>query len=215
MATDTKNTKKTSTSKSTKTTKTTAKAETKETAKKVEVDTEKEELKKQLAEMKAQMELMSQMITQAKAEPATPTKKDRNIRFVNLTNGTAILKGSKIWTIEGRFTDRYFLEREARIIVNNMSNMIGSGLVYIADAQFVKDNDLSEIYLNILSDEDLKTLLKKDASYVVETFKTVSDGQKKIIIDMIRDEKAAGHDIDANILLKLGELSGQDLLSEE
>ena len=206
------NTKKTSASKSTKSTKAEVK---KEPVKEVVVDTEKEELKKQLAEMKAQMELMSQMITQSKAEPTASTKKDRNIRFVNLTNGTAILKGSKIWTIEGRFTDRYFLEREARIIVNNMSNMIGSGLVYIADAQFVKDNDLSEIYLNILSDEDLKTLLKKDASYVVETFKTVSDGQKKIIIDMIRDEKAAGHNIDANILVKLGELSGQDLLSEE
>ena len=206
------NTKKTSASKSTKSTKAEVK---KEPVKEVVVDTEKEELKKQLAEMKAQMELMSQMITQSKAEPTASTKKDRNIRFVNLTNGTAILKGSKIWTIEGRFTDRYFLEREARIIVNNMSNMIGAGLVYIADAQFVKDNDLSEIYLNILSDEDLKTLLKKDASYVVETFKTVSDGQKKIIIDMIRDEKAAGHNIDANILVKLGELSGQDLLSEE
>lgn len=180
------------------------------------IDTEKEDLKKQLADLQAQIAIMAKaMANQPSADTVAPVKKNRQIRFVNLTNGTVVLKGSSFWEIDGRFSEKSFLESEARIIVSNMSNLIRSGMVYIADAQFVEDNDLSEIYLNILSDEDMKTLLQKDASYVIDMFKTVSDGQKNVIVDMIRDEKALGHEIDANILMKVGDLAGLDLLSED
>ena len=193
--------------------KTTTKVEKKE-APVAKVDTEKDELKKQIEELKAQMAVMAQAMA-VKAEPAPTRKKDRNIRFVNLTNGTAVIKGSSIWKIEGRFGEKSFLEREAHIILNNMSNMIRSGMLYIADAQFVEENDLSEVYLNLLSDVELKELLNKDSSYVIDAFKTVCDGQKKVIIDMIRDKKAEGENIDANVLVELGKLSGQDLLHDD
>ena len=215
MATDNKETKKTTAPKTPKTPK--PKAE-KEVKTEPVVDIEKEEMKKQMAEMKAQMELMAKMMAQVKAPesaPKAPAKKDRNIRFVNLTNGTIMLKGSKMWEIDGRFAYRDFLEREARIIVNNMANMIASGMVYIADAQFVEENDLGEIYMNILSDEDLKNLLQQDANYIVEAFKSVADGQKKVIVDMIRDAQADGVEVDANVLKKVGTLSGLDLLSDD
>lgn len=180
---------------------------------------ENEALKKQLEEMKAQMEAMSKMLAEAKSAPVTVDKsgvnKDRNITFVNLTNGTAVLRGNSFWKLEGRFASRTFLEREARIIVNNMPNMIRSGMVYITDAQFVEDNDLSEVYLNILSDKDLKELLDHDASYVVDVYKNVSEGQKNVIIDMIVDKVLAGEKVDNNVLVELGRLSGKDLINIE
>lgn len=175
---------------------------------------ENEVLKSQIAEMKAQMELMAQMMA-AKAEsvkPVSQPKNDRMITFVNLTNGSAVLRGNQIWTLEGRYATRSFLEREARIIVNNMPNLIRSGMVYITDAQFVKDNDLADAYMNILSDEDMKNLLAKDANYVIDVYKNVADGQKQIIVDMIIEQRMAGKKIDSNILVELGEMCGKDLV---
>ena len=183
-----------------------------------DISSENESLKKQMEEMKAQMEAMSKMLAEAKSAPVTEksgVNKDRNITFVNLTNGTAVLRGNSFWKLEGRFASRTFLEREARIIVNNMPNMIRSGMVYITDAQFVEDNDLSEVYLNILSDKDLKELLSHDASYVVDVYKNVSEGQKNVIIDMIVDKVLAGEKVDNNVLVELGRLSGKDLINIE
>ena len=174
---------------------------------------ENEALKAQIAEMKAQMELMAKMMTgNPVAASAAEPKNDRMITFVNLTNGTATLRGNQIWSLEGRYASRSFLEREARIIVNNMPNMIRSGLVYITDAQFVKDNDLADAYMNILSDEDMKNLLAKDANYVIDVYKNVADGQKQIIVDMIIEQRKAGVKIDSNILVELGEMCGKDLV---
>lgn len=177
---------------------------------------ENEALKAQIAEMKAQMELMAQMMAANKSnEPVRSAQNDRMITFVNLTNGTAILKGNQNWALEGQYASRSFLEREARIIVNNMPNMIRSGMVYIADSQFVQDNDLADVYMNMLSDTDLKNLLAKDASYVIDVYKNVSDGQKQIIIDMILEKRRAGEKVDGNILTELSELCGKDLIHVE
>lgn len=176
---------------------------------------ENEALKAQIAEMKAQMELMAQMMANKSNEPVRSAQNDRMITFVNLTNGTAILKGNQNWALEGQYASRSFLEREARIIVNNMPNMIRSGMVYIADSQFVQDNDLADVYMNMLSDTDLKNLLAKDASYVIDVYKNVSDGQKQIIIDMILEKRRAGEKVDGNILTELSELCGKDLIHVE
>ena len=176
---------------------------------------ENEVLKAQIAEMKAQMELMAQMMANKTNEPVQPTKNDRMITFVNLTNGTAVLRGNQNWALEGRYASRAFLEREARIIVNNMPNMIRSGMVYITDADFVQENDLADAYVNMLSDTDMKSLLAQDAKNVINVYKNVSDNQKQIIIDMIIEQRKAGAKIDGNILTELGELCGKDLVHIE
>lgn len=176
---------------------------------------ENEVLKAQIAEMKAQMELMAQMMANKSNEPIRPAKNDRMITFVNLTNGTAVLRGNQNWALEGCYASRAFLEREARIIVNNMPNMIRSGMVYITDADFVKENDLADAYVNMLSDTDMKSLLAQDAKNVIDVYKNVSDNQKQIIIDMIIEQRKAGAKIDGNILTELGELCGKDLVHIE
>lgn len=176
---------------------------------------ENEILKAQIAEMKAQMELMAQMMANKSNEPVHSVKNDRMITFVNLTNGTAVLRGNQNWALEGRYASRAFLEREARIIVNNMPNMIRSGMVYITDADFVKENDLADAYVNMLSDTDMKSLLAQDAKNVIDVYKNVSDNQKQIIIDMIIEQRKAGAKIDGNILTELGELCGKDLVHIE
>ena len=173
---------------------------------------ENELLKKQMEAMQAQMELLVKQMAMSNAPVADTKKSERNIEFINMVPGTLVLKGNQIWKIEGQFNSRSFLEREARIIVNNMQNTIRSGYVYIADYDFIQENELTEVYDTMLSDQQLKDLLNKNFKEVVEIYKTVPKAQQDIIVRMIKERKEAGIQIDANILIQIGELCGQDLL---
>ena len=174
---------------------------------------ENELLKKQMEAMQAQMELLvKQVAMNTNTTNTTNQKPERNIEFINMVPGTLVLRGNQIWKIEGQFNSRSFLEREARIIVNNMQNTIRSGYVYIANSDFIKENELIEVYDTMLSDQQLKDLLNKNFKEVVEIYKTVPKAQQDIIVRMIKERKEAGVQIDANILIQIGELCGQDLL---
>lgn len=171
-------------------------------------------LEAELAELKAQMALLIKANAQNVSVPTAP-QKEKSIPFINMTDGKICLRGTRQWKLEGRFAKRMFLEKEARVIIANMPNAISSGIVYIADADFVKENDLEASYANILTDEQLKSLLKKDADVIVEAYKNTSDAQKDIIIGMITDMRMAGEKVDANVLFEIGKLSGRDLVSIE
>ncbi len=174
---------------------------------------ENELLKKQMEAMQAQMELLvKQVAMNTNTTNTTNQKPERNIEFINMVPGTLVLRGNQIWKIEGQFNSRSFLEREARIIVNNMQNTIRSGYVYIADYDFIQENELTEVYDIMLSDKQLKDLLNKNFKEVVEIYKTVPKAQQDIIVRMIKERKESGVQIDANILIQIGELCGQDLL---
>lgn len=173
---------------------------------------ENELLKKQMEAMQAQMELLAKQMAISNAPAVTTKKPERNIEFINMVPGTLVLKGTQIWKIEGQFNFRAFLESEARIIVNNMQNAVRSGIVYIADSEFIKDCELEAAYTALLSNEQLKNLLTKNFNEVVEIYKTVPKAQQDIIVSMIKEKKEAGVYIDANILIQIGELCGQDLV---
>ena len=182
-----------------------------ETTNTKDLQSQNEALQKQIEDMKAQMELMMRAMTQSQPIEQE-TKKERNITFINMVPGVFVIKGSKIWEINGQFKSKTFLEREARIIVNNMQNAINNGMLYIADAQFVKENDLEEVYRQLLTDKQLKELFKESATEFIEVFKSASEGQQKLIVDMIKSKKENGEFVDANILVEIGKLCGENLL---
>lgn len=179
----------------------------------VDLIQENETLKKQMESMQAQMELLIKQMALANTSSTPKTKKaERNIEIINLVPGTLVLKGSQIWKIEGQFNSRLFLESEARLIVNNMQNTARSGLMYIPDDEFIKDCELESAYTTLLSNQQLQELLSKKFDEVVAIYKTVPKAQQEIIVSMIKEKKAAGVHIDANILIEIGELCGQDLV---
>ena len=167
-------------------------------------------LTEQLMKMQEMMASMNTMTV-----PQTiPTNENRLIRFINLSTGKIVLKGSTTWVIDKQFDYRDFLETEASIIVANMPKTITQGFVYIADADFVASHNLAEVYRHILSDDTLKTLLDKDYKHVVDLFKSCSDAQKLIIFDMINDRLEQGIDVDANIVAQIEKLSGKKFVRE-
>ena len=208
------------TNKSTTTTpKTTAKKESAPTA--PVVDTEKEQLKAQLAEQQKRMEeMMAQMqvLMQAQSNSTTSTKpvnSNKQIVFINMTSGGLNLKGTRMYHIDNQFGTKSVQESEARVIVANMPNTIAEGYVYIPDNEFLESCNMGGVYDGMLNDEQMKTLLNQDANYVCDVFENATDSQKRIIIDMVSDRQLNGNSVDANILIRLGKLAGVDFLDIE
>lgn len=208
------------TNKSTTTTpKTTTKKETAPIA--PAVDTEKEQLKTQLAEQQKRMEeMMAQMqvLMQAQSNSTIPTKavnSNKQIVFINMTSGGLNLKGTRMYHIDNQFGTKSVQESEARVIVANMPNTIAEGYVYIPDNEFLESCNMGGVYDGMLNDEQMKTLLNQDANYVCDVFENATDSQKRIIIDMVSDRQLNGKSVDANILVRLGKLAGVDFLDIE
>ena len=185
------------------------------------VDTEKEQLKAQLAEQQKRMEeMMAQMqvLMQAQSNSTTSTKpvnSNKQIVFINMTAGGLNLKGTRMYHIDNQFGTKSVQESEARVIVANMPNTIAEGYVYIPDNEFLESCNMGGVYDGMLNDEQMKTLLNQDANYVCDVFENATDSQKRIIIDMVSDRQLNGNPVDANILVRLGKLCGVDFLNIE
>lgn len=207
----------------TKSTTTTAKTTTKKEAAPTTyvVDTEKEQLRAQLAEQQKRMEeMMAQMqvLMQAQSNtvaPVNPVNSNKQIVFINLTAGGLNLKGTRMYHIDNQFGTKSVQESEARVIVANMPNTIANGYVYIPDNEFLESCNMGGVYDGMLNDEQMKTLLNQDANYVCDVFENATDSQKRIIIDMVSDRQLNGKPVDANILVRLGKLTGVDFLDIE
>ena len=185
------------------------------------VDTEKEQLKAQLAEQQKRMEeMMAQMqvLMQAQSNSTMPTNSvnsNKQIVFINMTSGGLNLKGTRMYHIDNQFGAKSVQESEARVIVANMPNTIAEGYVYIPDNEFLESCNMGGVYDGMLNDEQMKTLLNQDANYVCDVFENATDSQKRIIIDMVSDRQLNGNPVDANILVRLGKLAGVDFLDIE
>ena len=185
------------------------------------VDTEKEQLKAQLAEQQKRMEEMMaqiQVLMQAQSNSTMPTKPvntNKQIVFINMTSGGLNLKGTRMYHIDNQFGAKSVQESEARVIVANMPNTIAEGYVYIPDNEFLESCNMGGVYDGMLNDEQMKTLLNQDANYVCDVFENATDSQKRIIIDMVSDRQLNGNPVDANILVRLGKLAGVDFLDIE
>ena len=175
---------------------------------------ENDSLKKQMEEMQAQLKMMAEMISASKtAAPDNSPRAEKFIPIINLSTGVLVLRGSTVHTIEGQFASVTFREREARAIMNNARNVFVKGYAWIADEEFMREYDLDIACANVLDAEKMKKILDNSPEYVVEVYKTVPEAQKQIILSMIEEKRSNGQYVDANILTRLSEISGRDLMN--
>ena len=200
-------------SESTKTTKSVSKTENKTSNISIE---EAQALLAEIAKLKEQINAASAAQTVVSAV-APAEQEEKMIKFISLAKGAVLLKGSaaRPYVIENQYESRSFTETEAKLIVSLMGSFMAQGYVYIDDADFVQKVGLSNAYKNMLRPDQLKALFEQSADSVLNVYQIVSDGQKKIIIDMIGEKIGRGETVDANILRSLSKLSGQDLLDLE
>ena len=174
---------------------------------------ENDSLKKQMEEMQAQLKMMAEMISASRSSVELAPKAEKFIPIINLSTGVLVLRGSTVHTIEGQFASVTFREREARAIMNNARNVFVKGYAWIADEEFMKEYDLDIACANVLDAEKMKKILDNSPEYVVEVYKTVPEAQRQIIVSMIEEKRSNGQYVDANILTRLSEISGRDLMN--
>lgn len=182
------------------------------------LEQENESLKKQMNEMRQMIAMLQEQYNKQNSEQKeTAVKKtaERTITFVNLTSGTFVLRGSRIYTLDKQFDARTFSEREATVIANNMNRSIRSGRLYIDNADFARENGFEDICDYILTPEILKNLMIQRPEYIIDVYKNCSDEQKEIITDMIIQRRLNGESVDGNVLIELGKLSRKNLTDIE
>lgn len=169
----------------------------------------------QIANLQAQLEVLMRAQANVSVEQTEPKRKKKMVKIISLVAGGLTLQGSRIIRIDKQFDSVSVTDSEARIIISNMPKSAREGIFYIADNDFVEENDLEDAYQTILDDRQLKTVLSKNAKDVVDIYQNAPDAQKKIIDSMIVDGRLMGLEIDANILMELGKISGIDYFGIE
>lgn len=168
-----------------------------------------------IAELLKQIEELKKQVAEQKTVNAqTDTFSEKMIKFISLVSGSVMLKGSntKPYEIEGQYNSRSFTESEARVIVSQMGGYMRKGFVFIDDPVFVREVGLSDAYRTMLTPEQLKTIFNKKPETIISIFENASDGQRQIILDMVRTKLSNKETVDGNVLLALSNLSGKDLL---
>lgn len=100
-------------------------------------------------------------------------------------------------------------------IVRNNKRFAENAKFYILDKDVVKKLRLTQFYKNVLSNEQIMTLLEQDTDKVVELYGSTTEEQQKTILDMISYKREIGERVDANLLLALSGISGEDLLGNK
>ncbi|MBR6288219.1 MAG: hypothetical protein IKR19_02610 [Acholeplasmatales bacterium] len=183
-------------------------------------------LEEKIQSQQEQIEKLMEMLSQSVNISSTPNNKDNDIsadeeiEIISLTpnrlniigeGGSILVSFDKMY--EEQLVDYASLKDALRIRVNR--EMAKKGRFYINDERVVNKLRLKNDYKNILSPEQLQHLLAIDVSKAIELYKLAPKGQKSAIIEIVKQSKFNGDNIDYNLLNELTKLSGVDLVNVE
>lgn len=189
-----------------------------------ELKAENDSLKKQMSEA---MDLIKQMQEEMKKTPTTvtvtqTTNLEENIPVMSLLPHKLNLVTGKLG--EGNvyeFTEMYqivdipFGDLQAILRVPNNFKMAQNGKFYIMHEQAVKKLRLETAYNKILNPEQLQKVLNQPNVDLVEVYKLAPQGQQQIILEVLKEKKRNGANLDMNVLHEIGELAHVDLVNLE
>lgn len=183
-------------------------------------------LEEKIQSQQEQIEKLMEMLSQSVNISPTHNNKDNDIsadeeiEIISLTpnrlniigeSGSILVSFDKMY--EEQLVDYASLKDALRIRVNR--EMAKKGRFYINDERVVNKLRLKNDYKNILSPEQLQHLLAIDVSKAIELYKLAPKGQKSAIIEIVKQSKFNGDNIDYNLLNELTKLSGVDLVNVE
>ena len=189
------------------------------TQKKIDIAT----LEKKVAEQQAQIEELMKIIQSGMnvVAPTTNTEDinaDEDILVVSLTPNKLNLvgsDGSTLFSFDAMYEEQYIDYASLKEIVRVNRDMAKNGRFYILDEKAVNILRLKNNYKNVLTPEQMKQILSSNTEHAVELYKLANATQQQTILDVVRQAKFNGKDVDYNLLRELGELSGVNLIDAE
>lgn len=100
-------------------------------------------------------------------------------------------------------------------IVQHNQRFANEGYFYIVDEEVVRKLRKTSEYNKMLPPEVIENIFKNDANKIIDLYNMAPRGQKETIVEMIKNKRLQGIDVDANVLVKLGELTGIDFVNIE
>lgn len=186
------------------------------------------ELKAQLKEQQKQIEQLMDMLTaqNSKAEPEVKPAvvekddigSDDEVLVISLVpNKLNMLDkdGRVIITFNGMYDEQYIDFASLRDAVNSHRDMALNGRFYIADERAVSKLRLRHHYEKVLTPKQFEDIINSNIDVAAELYKVAPKGQQKVIINIIKEKRMNGVDMDMNMLHKLSEVSGTDLVNVE
>jgi hypothetical protein len=210
MANTTKS--KTTTTKETKTTE--AKTDVVKEDKVTQLEKTIKEQQEQIAQL---MQLMQGNVTipQINKEDISA---DDEILVISLTPNKLNLIGDNgvvLFSFDEMYEEQYIDYASLKEIVRINRDMARNGRFYILDERVVNKLRLKNHYKNILTPDQLKTLINTKVDKAIQLYKLANPTQQATIIEMVKQSKFRGDNVDYNLLRELGELSGVNLIDAE
>ena len=180
-------------------------------------------LEKKIAEQQVQIEELMKIIQGGMnaVAPITNTEDintDEDILVVSLTPNKLNLvgsDGSTLFSFDAMYEEQYIDYASLKEIVRVNRDMAKNGRFYILDEKAVNKLRLKNNYKNVLTPEQMKQILSSNTEHAVELYKLANATQQQTILDVVRQAKFNGKDVDYNLLRELGELSGVNLIDAE
>ena len=175
---------------------------------------------KELKELKAKVE--TQAVTQSQT-----TGNDRFYNYLEVeVPVVSMCQGELNLATQGKgqgtiYTFNYFGQimdipyGDLKDIVQHNQRFANEGYFYIADEEVVKKLRKTSEYNKMLEPSIIANIFNYDASKIVDLYKLAPRGQKETIVEMVKNKRVQGIEIDANVLIKLGELTGIDFVNIE
>lgn len=190
------------------------------TNKKDEIKELKEQLKKQQEQIDALLAKEQSNIEKVDVpvETVSDIGSDDEVLVISLVpNKLNMLDrdGRVIFAFNDMYDEQYVDFASLRECVNSHRDMALNGRFYIADERAVNKLRLKSAYRNILSPKQFEDIVKNNINTAVDLYKIAPTGQQKVIVDIIKEKKMKGVDMDMNMLHKLSDLSGSDLVNVE
>lgn len=184
------------------------------------------ELKQRLLEQQEQIEKLMQALLNNQQDGSQFNKvdsdigADEEIEIISLTpNRLNILgeAGYVLISFDKMYEEQLIDYASLKDALRNRTNreMAKKGRFYINDERVVTKLRLKNDYKNILTPEQLKHILSSDVNKAIELYKLAPIGQKSTIVEIVKQSKFNGEDIDYNLLRELTKLSGVDLVNIE
>lgn len=209
-----------------KTTKQTTKKDVEKEQVANERDEQIKELQKQVDEQRLQInELLSALKQTSLSFMANNAnnnnddiRADEEILIVSLMPNRLNLVGDGgvvFLTFNEMYEEQYIDYATLKEIVRTNRQMAKNGRFYIMDEKVVNKLRLKNDYKNILMPDQLKTLISQDVNNAISLYELANNRQKSIIIEMVKQSKFDGKEVDYNLLKRLEELSGVELVDVE
>ena len=143
---------------------------------------------------------------------------DEEILVISLTPNKLNLvgnDGSVLFAFDNMYEEQYIDYASLKEIVRANRDMAKSGRFYILDERVVNKLRLKNNYKNILTPEQLTKLFAVSADKAIDLYNLANDMQRQTIIELVKQAKFNSENVDYNLLQKLSELSGIDLMNVE